>query len=63
MKFKDIDEKLASKYFLAVLLLVKIAGVAFATLVFARFTPLVDSELYLKGFYTGEQASRTALIQ
>ena len=54
---------MSAKYLLAVLLCVKVIGVAFATLIFARFTPLVDSELYVKGFYVGEQVSRTALIQ
>ncbi len=54
---------MSTKYLLAALLCVKLIGVAFATLVFARFTPLVDSELYIKGFYVGEQVSRTAFIQ
>lgn len=52
-----------TKYLLAALLCFKVIGVAFATLIFARFSPLVDSELYIKGFYVGEQLSRTAFIQ
>jgi len=56
------EGRLSTKYLMASLLCVKVIGVAFATLIFGRFTPLVDSELYIKGFYVGEIASRTALI-
>ncbi len=62
MKFALSTENIALKYLLLILLLVKVAGVTFATLVFAKFTPLLDSEFYLSGFY-GEGPLRTTVIQ
>ncbi|QWD21895.1 hypothetical protein G6688_01745 [Polynucleobacter paneuropaeus] len=41
---------------------IKILGIFLATLVFVRFTPLVDSYLYLQGFYTHDSELRTRLI-
>jgi hypothetical protein len=57
-----IDMKISKASFLSALVLIKICGVAFATLLFARFSPLIDSELYLKGFYSAEPMIRTRLI-
>ena len=57
------DLKISTKYLIAILVLVKILGVVFATEVFARFTPLVDSKLYLDGYYTADQFFRTRVIQ
>jgi len=57
------DLRLSTKYLIAALVLVKMLGVVFATQVFARFTPLVDSELYLDGFYTADERLRTRAIQ
>ena len=57
------DLRLSTKYLIAALVLVKILGVVFATQVFARFTPLVDSQLYLNGYYTIDQFFRTQVIQ
>ncbi len=54
--------KLQDKYFIASLVALKLCGVAFATLVFAKFTPLVDSNLYLQGYYEFDQALRTRII-
>ena len=57
------DLKISTKYLIATLVLVKILGVVFATQVFARFTPLVDSQLYLDGYYAIDQFFRTRVIQ
>jgi hypothetical protein len=57
------DLKISTKYLIAILVLVKILGVVFATEVFARFTPLVDSKLYLDGYYTADPFFRTRVIQ
>jgi hypothetical protein len=56
------DLRLSTKYLIAALVLVKMLGVVFATQVFARFTPLVDSELYLEGYYAGNEFFRTQAI-
>jgi hypothetical protein len=48
---------------LIAILLIKVIGVFFATFVFAKFTPLVDSQLYLKGFYVDAGELRTLVIQ
>lgn len=44
------------------LLFIKVCGVSFALLVFARHTPLIDSQLYLNGFYRETTEFRTKLI-
>lgn len=57
-------KELTAKQSLLLLITVKVIGVAFATLVFARFSPLIDSELYIKGFYSQQdQFFRTKAIQ
>jgi hypothetical protein len=44
------------------LIAVKIFGIIFATLIFSKFTPLVDSNLYIQGYYENESIFRTKLI-
>jgi len=61
--FKMKWKELTTKQSLLLLIAVKVIGVAFATLVFARFSPLIDSELYIKGFYFQDQFFRTRAIQ
>lgn len=43
--------------------LIKAFGVVFALAIFARYTPLVDSQLYVSGFYAGTGEIRTGLVQ
>jgi len=47
---------------ISALIAIKILGALFATLVFARFSPLVDSKLYLSGYYAIDPLLRTQLI-
>ncbi|MBP0598340.1 hypothetical protein J8I26_09510 [Herbaspirillum sp. LeCh32-8] len=47
---------------IGILLAIKVAGALFATIVFNRFSPLVDSKLYLSGYYTTDRFLRTQLI-
>ena len=56
-------EKLTAFHAIVAILIIKLAAVVFATQVFAKFTPLVDSELYLQGFYFGDGHIRTQLVQ
>lgn len=63
MNIAELEKRLSTKHLIAVLVLVKILGLIFATQVFSRFTPLVDSDLYLEGFYTIDRFFRTQAIQ
>jgi len=63
MNFAPKEVNVSTKQFLGALILLKAIGVAFATLIFARFTPLVDSENYLNGSLVGDLAFRTAVVQ
>lgn len=63
MKLLTSNNKPWRVHFIFVAVLIKIAGVAFATLAFGRFTPLVDSQLYLSGFYKGASEFRTFVVQ
>lgn len=63
MNLSILDKRIPPRHLIAVVILIKACGVAFATLVFSRFTPLVDSELYLSGFYDGTREFRTGLVQ
>lgn len=63
MNITELEKRLSTKHLIAALVLVKIFGLVFATQVFSRFTPLIDSELYLKGFYTSDIYFRTQAIQ
>ena len=53
---------LESKYFFLGLIGIKIFGIIFATLIFSKFTPLVDSNLYLQGYYENDSFIRTKMI-
>lgn len=63
MNISELEKKLSTKHFIAALVFAKMLGLVFATQVFSRFSPLVDSELYLKGFYTIDPFFRTQAIQ
>lgn len=63
MNFKTCEKEMSTKHMLMLLLAVKLLGIAYATQVFAQFSPLVDSELYIKGFYYHDQFLRTRAIQ
>jgi len=45
------------------LVAIKIIGALFATLVFAKFTPLVDADLYINGYYAADVNLRTQIVQ
>lgn len=47
----------------AMLLIIKLFGVLFATLVFSKFSPLIDADLYLKGYFVIDPHLRTQLVQ
>lgn len=63
MNIAEPGKGVTTKRLLAVVFLIKIIGVAFATLVFSKFTPLVDSQLYLEEFYKTDAAFRTQAVQ
>lgn len=48
---------------LGVLLCLKLLFTLLAVFVFAKFSPLVDADLYLSGFYVSDAALRTRIIQ
>lgn len=60
----DVSSKLPRSLAWKVVAVFVIKGAAalFAMLVFARFSPLVDAELYLKGGYHAEAVLRTQLV-
>ena len=58
-----IEKRLTAKHLIAALVVAKVLGLFFATQAFSRFSPLVDSELYLKGFYSIDPFFRTQAIQ
>jgi hypothetical protein len=55
--------KVDFKIVVIILLLVKVFAVFFATQIFAKYSPLLDSNLYLNGAYGSHEAFRTLLIQ
>ncbi|MBT8573731.1 hypothetical protein G6699_09170 [Polynucleobacter paneuropaeus] len=57
-----LNKKITKKWFLFFLVILKISGVVFATMIFSRYTPLVDSNLYLKGYYSIDPSLRTKFI-
>ena len=48
---------------LGVLLCLKLLFTILAVFVFARFSPLIDADLYLSGFYDSDAVFRTRIIQ
>ncbi|MBC2770563.1 hypothetical protein [Pusillimonas minor] len=48
---------------LVYIIIIKLFGAFFATEVFSRFSPLIDANYYLQGFYYDDAALRTRLIQ
>lgn len=58
-----LNNGMSPRLLIPLVILTKACGVAFATLVFSRYTPLVDSQLYLSGFYDGTREFRTGLVQ
>ena len=64
MKLTGIQPKLPSPQRLVIMLcIIKLASALFATLVFSRFSPLVDAQLYLQGFYAIDLHWRTRIVQ
>jgi hypothetical protein len=55
--------KIQPLHLIAIVVLIKVFGVAFATLVFAKYTPLIDSQLYLSNFYSNASEFRTWQVQ
>lgn len=56
-------KKKSSWYLVGVAIFIKICGIYFATQIFSSYTPLVDSQRYLSGLYTGENGYRTTIVQ
>ena len=50
-------------FLLATLFIIKILGVLFATRIFASYSPLIDSSLYLSNYYSNDPILRTRLVQ
>jgi len=57
-----INRRFDSLRFISIAISIKFFGIAFATLIFAEYTPLVDSQLYLSGFYQGSSELRNNLV-
>ncbi len=57
------DSFLKPLRWLILLLVGKLLCTLLAVFFFARFSPLIDAELYLSGFYTNEASFRTVVIQ
>jgi len=55
--------KIQSWHLISLVILIKACGVAFAILVFSKYTPLIDSQLYLSDFYINKLELRTNLVQ
>lgn len=63
MNLSSLNNRMPPRYSIVIAILIKACGVAFATLVFSKYTPLVDSQLYLDGFYSGTREFRTGIVQ
>lgn len=63
VNLSTLNKNMSPRHLIAIVILIKACGVAFATLVFSKYTPLVDSQLYLSGLYKGTIALRTILVQ
>jgi len=61
LKFTDYSIKVIR--LLAALLGLKLLCTLLAVFVFSRFSPLIDSDLYLSGFFVSDGAFRTRIIQ
>ena len=55
--------KKPSWYLIGAVIFIKICGIFFAPQIFSSYTPLVDSQRYISGLYTGENGIRTSLVQ
>lgn len=61
---KKIFTQESSLFFLLVALVaIKLLGVLFATRIFASYSPLIDSNLYLSNFYSNVPMLRTRVVQ
>ena len=58
-----MSRKISGHQFIAIIFFIKALGVFYATLVFGRYTPLVDAQEYLSGGFIGSGHYRTALVQ
>jgi len=63
MSYLNFERFNGSGYKIGVLVAIKISAALFATLVFAKFSPLIDANLYLSGFYTISNGLRTMIVQ
>lgn len=60
---KKFIQNRSSLYLIAGIVAIKVLGVLFATKVFARYSPLIDSNLYLTNFYDNHKNIRTKIVQ
>ena len=60
----NVDAAIANSLTRKVVLILAIKGAAvlFAMFVFARFSPLIDAELYLEGAYPADAGLRTRVV-
>jgi hypothetical protein len=58
----NITMLLKNRYIFLILISIKLCAILFATLIFSKFTPLVDSNLYLQGYYEIDKYLRTRII-
>jgi hypothetical protein len=63
MNLKVTDYSMKTVRLLAALLGLKLLCTLLAVFVFSRFSPLIDSDLYLSGFFVSDSALRTRIIQ
>lgn len=56
------NRKISKKWFLFFLVALKISGIAFSIFIFSSYTPLIDSNLYLKGYYSIDPNFRTKFV-
>jgi hypothetical protein len=62
MKASILFSKWPLPYLLIVLIFIKVLGILFAVEIFAKFTPLVDSNLYMQGAMNFDSYIRTRLV-
>ena len=63
MMKKLISKEIPLIFLILALVVIKILGVYFATDIFSKYSPLIDSNLYLTNFYKNEGIIRTLVVQ
>ena len=63
MKKKLSSKEISLLFLTLALVAIKTLGVYFATEIFSKYSPLIDSNLYLSNFYKNESTIRTVVVQ